>query len=131
MTEHQSTSDGTFECEHCWGEGTEWNVYGDPTDPESIEKQEPCGNCRGTGIEGCVICGEPARVIGANGRWLYCSPECAYDDDNWPSCAHCGSEPRDPTWGIFCSYTCEQAVFTAIHAARLERWREEIKKEIG
>lgn len=101
---------GELLCEDCAGEA-----------PESV----PCPGCDGRGVRLCEAagCEKAATVEGADALFVYCSPRCAFDDDNWGACLKCQAEPQDPMFGPFCGATCEAAMLGEIQRRQLARWR--------
>jgi hypothetical protein len=101
---------GRLICQECGGDKVvEVQGFGPSNAIEPTYYLETCEACGGRGYRTCTECGEPAKVVGANGVQAYCDVGHAWQDDNWSACAVCGSRPQHAELAPFCSDDCEDA----------------------
>jgi hypothetical protein len=101
---------GRADCRDCHGDGATEHAHA--LSSASIEPsylRDECQRCGGSGAESCPGCGEPAKeeYRGVDPTFVYCSPRCAFQDDNWPACTECEEDPQDPPLAPFCCAACE------------------------
>jgi hypothetical protein len=112
---------GRFLCPECDGDGTIEYALGHPNDPSSPLVERVCPRCKGSAVEACGGCGDPASLLGEDGDHVYCGTGCAHEDENWPDCLVC-ERPQSVQHAPWCSEEHEWAqrrtVQTAIGGTR-------------